>query len=133
MLIIPSRIAGSVLKARKRHGYVCPLCCASHTDELADNEWVELSLPQRKPLPICLGCCIDIFNTSRIASFEDHPYFDIVANAAQFVGMSTDDFRYHCLQEQLRIIDSDPTKYTSPENQSVMSHIKDLLASLRST
>jgi hypothetical protein len=57
------------------------------------------STPQRF---MCLGCCEDIHSTCASVNFDDHPYRDIVADAARSESLTVSEFRALCLRQQIK-------------------------------
>jgi hypothetical protein len=131
MLILPPRKPGTTVAKEKDGRYQCPFCGTSHTLESPDSEWVELLLPNSKSITICVGCCIDIFNTCRVADFHSHPYFDVVKQAAIVVRIPVDVFREHCLDLQLALMKQTPEKFVGRMNEDVKTRIEQTLKKCR--
>ena len=132
MIVVPDREASQAVESQKGGHYVCPLCKASHTGEGHNVEWVEFSTPNGRSATVCLGCCIDIFNTCRRSDFDSHPYLDIVQRAADYFRTPIQDFRRHCLQKQVEIMRQSPEKYSGRRNEAVRAEIERVLSLIHS-
>lgn len=127
MIVVPARMSSDVVEREQGAAFRCPLCRASHTREECEIEWVAFPLPDAVPATICLGCCIDIYNTCRVSDFYSHPYFEIVEEAANHFGLPVGEFRDHCLRQQLVIMRESPDQYTGRENEALRLRLERLL------
>ena len=83
-------------------GWICPYCkCETPVSGDDDITWVPVPIESSPQRYMCLGCCEDIHSTCATDDFENHPYKDIVADAAQSEGFSVIEFRLLCLRQQI--------------------------------
>ncbi len=96
--MIPDKMPDEDLRILLATEWRCPYC------KVTDGPWVQTPLRQTEPNWICEGCCIDIYSTCLDREFNDNPYREIVAEAAQLEGISLLEARRICLEHQLSLI-----------------------------
>jgi hypothetical protein len=127
MLIVPeSRSGAEVLHEAGRH-WSCPFCQVQHVQDQHDTGWVLCPIRSHRPRWVCLGCCIDIAATCRAEDFDEHPYRDIVVDAARQEGISLVEAREICLRHQLEVLDSG--RRSEPWRAEELEPVSELLLS----
>lgn len=83
--------------------WICPYC-KSETPVVGDDDipWVPVPIESTPQRYMCLGCCEDIHSTCATDDLDDHPYNDVVGDAAKSEGLSVSEFRVLCLRQQIR-------------------------------
>lgn len=130
----PPIISAEVVHGRVGRNWTCPFCNSESTASAGNDDigWIETPLRKREPRFICLGCCEDIYSTCATDSFTDHPYRDIVEQAAAREGYDVNVFRKICVEHQLQVIRERKQHESHPEYDERERHLTRLLQELAS-
>jgi len=128
----PTIISAAEVSRQLARFYTCPFCGVESTSSVGNGDigWVVTPLRRTGPRFICLGCCEDIYSTCASDSFADHPYRDIVEDAARKENCEPDEFRRICIQHQLEIIEERKQWEPHPEYDERQRSLKQLLQEL---
>jgi hypothetical protein len=132
--ILPEVFDANFVKAQLGEDWRCPYCKAQSTshDVESDTGWVETPLRRSKPQWICAGCCIDLYSASLSDSFAEHPYRDIVQQAADIEGVTLSEARRIIIEHQQAILRGRSSNTTKESRYSdVQEHIRTLLERIK--
>jgi hypothetical protein len=127
--IRPEVIPGTQLAQMAGADYTCPYCHAQSVRETdVDTGWVVCLMRSLSAQWICLGCFEDIYSTCLSIDYVNHPYRDIVQNAAKLDGLDEKTYRLACLKHQLAILES--SEYPPNPHTPSLEYLERLIAEL---
>lgn len=114
-------------------GYVlCDYCRSESTDD-TDATWIVCPISHSPPKFICLGCCEDIYSACAADNFAEHPFFQVVEDAAAKEELSVNEFRQQCLRQQLNAASERQSREQSDKYSRRAQRLKAIIQKLEVT